>query len=67
MKRKALEDELSFWLDFVGWWEQKNGRPAEPRILAIIADIKQRYGEADPDAGKVDRRDKRSMGSGLRS
>jgi hypothetical protein len=64
---EALQDELSFWLDFVRWWEHKNGRPAEPRILAVIADLKRRSAEASADGKQVERRDSGSIGSGLRN
>lgn len=37
------ESEVSFWRDFIHWWETKYGQPIEPRTLEALANAEKRY------------------------
>ena len=40
---ETIEAELEFWRDYIHWWENKCGRPAEKRMLETLAIAEQRY------------------------
>jgi hypothetical protein len=46
MKDKQLneiENELTFWEDYISVWEKKNGRIAEGRMLEALAAARKKY------------------------
>ena len=40
---EMIEAELEFWRDYIHWWDDKCGRPAEKRMLETLAIAEQRY------------------------
>ena len=40
---EQLLEEIDFWLDFIRWWEQKHGRPAQRRAREALEDAQRRY------------------------
>ncbi len=39
-------EELSFWRDFVVWWQAERSGVCEPRILALLDSAERRYARA---------------------
>jgi hypothetical protein len=49
MKDKQLneiENELTFWEDYISVWEKKNGRIAEGRMLEALEAVRAKYRQA---------------------
>jgi hypothetical protein len=39
-------EEVSFWQDFVTWWNAEHGKLPEPRIMEALENAWQRYERA---------------------
>ena len=42
---RRMEEEVAFWREFIAWWEAKEGRRADARILDALHHSERRLAE----------------------